>query len=170
MYCAKCDKNYPSGQFCPECGTTLLAAPIQVQDRVYKVIAPKKSSRQALIIGGSILVAAVLLLVGFKVLPDMAANDAKDKIIAQALDECSLTFTTGVDLLSKRHAILTDDDDTSIGYSDMACMMSALGGPSPSSARQLILDNLSTHDYFYGDVKIELFYAAGIDTLEIWVE
>jgi len=170
MYCAKCDRNFPNGQFCPECGTTLLSAPTQVQERVQTSATPKKSNRQAIIIGASVLGAALLLVVGFKVLPDIAANDAKDKKISQALEDCSLTYTSGADLITKRHAILTDDSSTSITYNDMACVITALGGPSSSSALQLIKDNYSTHDYIYGDVKIELFYQDLVDTMEIWVQ
>jgi len=171
LYCSKCDKNFPKAQFCPDCGTTLLAAPVPPASVTIPSIKPKKPNHQAFIIGGSVFVALILILVGVKVSTDAAANDAKDKKISVALDSCSLTYGTGVDALQNRHAILTDDDYTSLSYSDLACVITALGGPSSSTAYDLVKTNYSTHDYIYGDVKIELVYDTySADTLEIWVQ
>jgi hypothetical protein len=171
MYCAKCNKNFPGGQFCPDCGTTLLASPIQNPVAIESKSIGQKIKSKPLVFGGALLLAIILVIAGVKVATDAAANDAKDNKISKALDSCGITYSTGVDILAKRHALLTDSDSTSLAYSDFACVITALGGPSKSEAYQLVKDEYSSDVYFYGDVKIELAYSIYLgDTLEIWIQ
>jgi len=169
MYCARCNKNFPSGQFCPECGTSLLAAPTQVSPVAQVVQKAAKRNRKPLILIGAGVLAVILIGLGIKISGDIATNDAKDSKIGKALETCGLAGNSGVQILDKRIAILSDDGGY-LGYSDMACVIAAVGGPSSSDAYQLVSDEYSSDTYYYGDVTVVMSYESYVTLVEIKVQ